>query len=95
MISALPKNDRVLVEPDVAPDKTDAGLFIPDPEKDKPCRGKVVAVGGKMEHDTYVGEEVLYNKFGGTEVTIDGKVFLVMRETDLLLGFRNNKKSKK
>lgn len=81
-----PLADRVLVEPAEAEQKTAAGIIIPDTAKEKPQKGKVVAVGqGKKDEPmtVKVGDEVLYGKYSGTEITIDGVNYLIMRESDI------------
>ena len=91
MASIKPLGDRVLVQPDVAEEKTASGIFIPDTAKEKPQRGTVVAVGtGKYENGTKIdmivknGDKVLYGKYSGTELNMDGDEFLIMRESDIL-----------
>lgn len=82
-----PLSDRVLVEPQAAETKTASGLYIPDSAKEKPQQGKVVAVGkGKKDHDmtVKVGDKVLYGKYSGSELKLDGKDYLIMREEDIL-----------
>ena len=87
-----PLNDRVLVKRLEGEDKTAGGLFIPDTAKEKPSKGEVVAVGpGKTADDGKVmamtvkaGDQVLFNKYAGTEVKLDGVEHLVMREDDIL-----------
>jgi len=82
-----PLSDRVLVEPQEAETKTASGLYIPDSAKEKPQQGKVVAVGkGNKEHDmtVKVGDVVLYGKYSGSELKLDGKDYLIMREDDIL-----------
>jgi chaperonin GroES len=82
-----PLSDRVLVEPQEAETKTASGLYIPDSAKEKPQQGKVVAVGkGKKDHDmtVKVGDVVLYGKYAGNELKLDGKDYLIMREDDIL-----------
>ncbi|MDR0296230.1 MAG: co-chaperone GroES [Prevotellaceae bacterium] len=82
-----PLSDRVLVEPAAAEEKTASGLYIPDTAKEKPQRGKVVAVGsGKKDEpmELKVGDEVLYGKYAGTEITIDGIDYMMMRQSDVL-----------
>ena len=82
-----PLSDRVVVEPQAAETKTASGLFIPDSAKEKPQQGKIVAVGnGKKDHDMTVknGDIVLYGKYAGTELKLDGKDYLIMREDDIL-----------
>lgn len=86
-----PLADRVLIEPAEAETKTQSGLYIPDNAKEKPMQGKVVAVGpGKKNDkgevvpmDVKVGDNVLYGKYSGTEVTADGKSYLIVRESDI------------
>jgi chaperonin GroES len=85
-ISLKPLADRVLVEPAAAEEKTASGLYIPDTAKEKPQRGKVVAAGeGKKDEPMTVkaGDTVLYGKYAGTEITVDGKDYLIMRESDI------------
>jgi chaperonin GroES len=85
-LKITPLADRVVVEPAPAEEKTASGLFIPDTAKEKPVKGKVVAVGpGKKDEPTTVkvGDSVLYGKYAGTEISIDGKDYLIMRESDL------------
>lgn len=84
--------DRVIVEPEVVQEKTAAGLYIPDTAKEKPQRGTVLAVGdGKKADQTgvhiplnvKVGDLVLYAKYSGTEITVDDKNYLILREADI------------
>ncbi len=85
-INVKPLADRVLVEPAPAEEKTASGLIIPDTAKEKPMKGKVVAVGsGKKDEPmtVKVGDNVLYGKYAGTEIQIDGKDYLIMRESDI------------
>ncbi len=91
MASIKPLADRVLVKPDSAEEKTSSGIIIPDSAKEKPQRGTVVAAGpGKVENGTKIdmsvktGDKVLYGKYSGTELTLDGEDFLIMRESDIL-----------
>jgi chaperonin GroES len=82
-----PLADRVLVEPAPAEEKTAAGIIIPDTAKEKPQKGTVVAVGpGKKDEPmtVSVGDNVLYGKYAGTELTIDGCNYLIMRESDIV-----------
>lgn len=86
-LNIKPLADRVLVEPAAAEDKTASGIIIPDTAKEKPQRGTVVAVGpGKKDEPTTVTihDTVLYGKYSGTEITIDGVDYLIMRESDIL-----------
>ncbi|MCS6980043.1 MAG: co-chaperone GroES [Flavobacteriales bacterium] len=85
-IKIKPLADRVLVQPAEAETKTASGIIIPDTAKEKPQRGTVVAVGnGKKDEPmtVKVGDQVLYGKYSGTEVQIDGKDYLIMRESDI------------
>jgi chaperonin GroES len=86
-VNIKPLADRVLVEPQAAETKTASGIIIPETAKEKPQRGKVVAVGsGKKDHDmtVKVGDMVLYGKFSGTELKHEDKDYLIMREDDIL-----------
>ena len=85
-INIKPLADRVLVEPAAAEEKTAGGIIIPDTAKEKPMRGIIVAVGeGKKDEPitVKVGDTVLYGKYAGTELTVDGKDYLIMRESDI------------
>ncbi|MCE2786589.1 MAG: co-chaperone GroES [Bacteroidota bacterium] len=85
-VNLKPLADRVLVEPAPAEEKTVGGIIIPDTAKEKPQRGKVVAAGnGKKDEPMTVkaGDTVLYGKYAGTEITIEGKEYLIMRESDI------------
>ena len=76
----------MLVEPAQAEEKTASGLYIPDTAKEKPQRGTVIAVGnGKKDEPMTVkaGDTVLYGKYSGTEISVDGKEYLIMRESDI------------
>lgn len=92
MANLRPLDDRVVIEPMVAEEKTQGGILLPDTAKEKPMKGKIIAVGeGKMldsgkraELLVKKGDKVLYGKYAGTEVTVDGKELLVMRESDIL-----------
>lgn len=91
MASIKPLSDRVLVQPDAAEEKTESGIIIPDTAKEKPQRGTVVAAGpGKIENGTKIdisvkkGDKILYGKYSGTELTLDGEDYLIMRESDIL-----------
>ena len=86
-VKIKPLADRVLIEADAPETKTASGLFIPDTAKEKPQRGKVVAVGtGKKDEPitVKVGDSVLYGKYAGTELQVEGKEYLMMRESDIL-----------
>lgn len=83
-----PINDRVVVKPADAEEKTAGGIIIPDTAKEKPQRGEVVAVGpGKDDQKmtVSVGDSVLYGKYAGTELHHDGEDYLIMREDDILV----------
>lgn len=85
-VSLKPLADRVLVEPAPAETKTAGGIIIPDTAKEKPMKGKVIAVGnGKPDEPMTVkaGDTVLYGKYAGTEIQVDGKDYLIMRESDI------------
>ena len=82
-----PLADRVLIEPKEAETKTAGGLFIPDTANEKPQQGIVVAVGnGKKDEpmELTVGDTVLYGKYAGTEISVDGKDYLIMRQSDVV-----------
>ena len=82
-----PLGDRVLIEPKEAETKTASGLYIPDTAKEKPQQGKVIAVGpGKKDEpmEVKVGEEVLYGKYAGTEVSVEDKKYLIVKQSDIL-----------
>jgi len=86
-VNIKPLADRVLVQPMAAETKTASGIIIPDTAKEKPQKGKVVAVGpGTKDNDVTVkvGNTVLYGKFSGTELKLDGTDYLMMRESDIL-----------
>ncbi len=86
-VKIKPLADRVLVEPAPAEEKTAGGIIIPDTAKEKPQKGTVVAVGpGKKDEPMTVkaGDLVLYGKYAGTEITIDGNNYLIMRESDIV-----------
>lgn len=85
-VNIKPLADRVLVEPAAAEEKTASGIIIPDSAKEKPQKGSVVAVGtGKKDEPitVQVGDQVLYGKYAGTEITVEGKEYLIMRESDI------------
>ena len=86
-VNVKPIADRVLVEPSQAETTTASGIIIPDTAKEKPQRGTVVAVGnGKKDEPmtVAVGDSVLYGKYSGTEISLDVKDYLIMRESDIL-----------
>lgn len=90
-MNLTPLHDRVIVKPAAAEETTKGGIIIPDTVKEKPQRGEIVAIGtGKVAEDgkivpltVKVGDSVLYGKYSGTEVAIDGDDFLIMRESDI------------
>ena len=85
-VNIKPLADRVLVVPAPAEEKTASGIIIPDTAKEKPQKGRVVAAGpGKKDEPmtVKVGDHVLYGKYGGTEITIEGTDYLIMRESDI------------
>lgn len=87
-----PMGDRVVVQPTEEPEKTKGGIYLPDTAKEKPQEGKIVAAGeGKKNDDgkaiplsVKVGDKVLYGKYSGTEITVDGQEYLIIREEDVL-----------
>jgi chaperonin GroES len=86
-INVTPLHDRVIVKAAAAEEKTAGGIIIPDTAKEKPQRGVIVAAGkGKLDEPmtVKVGDTVLYGKYAGTEVQIEGQDLLIMRESDLL-----------
>lgn len=85
-VKIKPLADRVIIQPAAAEEKTASGIIIPDTAKEKPQKGSVVAVGdGKKDEPitVKVGDNVLYGKYAGTEITVDGKEYLIMRESDI------------
>ncbi|HPE96790.1 MAG: co-chaperone GroES [Chitinophagales bacterium] len=85
-MSIQPLADRVVIKPAPAETKTASGLVIPDTAKEKPQQGTVMAVGpGKKDEPTTlkVGDTVLYGKYSGTEISVDGDDYLIMRESDV------------
>jgi len=81
-----PLSDRVLVLPNPAEEKTAGGLFIPDTAKEKPLMGKVVAVGpgtSEIRMEVKVGDQVLYGKYAGQEISVDGTDYLIMKQSDI------------
>ena len=87
-----PLHDRVLVERLEEENKTKSGIIIPDTAKEKPVEGKVIAIGSGIKDDkgnvspldVKVGNKILFAKWGGTEVKLDGKEYLIMKESDIL-----------
>ena len=90
-MNLTPLHDRVIVKASEAEETTRGGLIIPDTAKEKPQRGEIIAVGpGKVTDDgklapmaVKIGDSVLYGKYSGTEITIDGVDYLIMRESDI------------
>ena len=91
-LSLKPLGDRVVVKPIEQEEVTAGGIVLPDTAKEKPQKGEVLAVGpgsrndagGRVELDVAVGDVVLYAKYGGTEIKLDGEKVLVLRESDIL-----------
>lgn len=86
-LNIRPLADRVVVKAAEAETKTKSGIIIPDSAKEKPQKGEVVAVGPGKKDDpitVQVGDAVLYGKYSGTEINVDGVDYLIMRESDIL-----------
>ncbi len=91
-VNVKPLADRVVVSPLEEEEQMRGGLYIPDTAKEKPQSGKIVAVGAgklseegvRIEPDVKVGQTVLYGKYSGTEVTVEGEEYLILRESDIL-----------
>ncbi len=84
--SFKPLADRVLIEPAPAEQKTASGIIIPDSAKEKPLKGKIIAAGnGKPDEPmtVKVGDEVLFGQYSGTEIKLDGTMYMIMREADI------------
>ncbi len=97
MASIKPLSDRVVVKPEAAEERTAGGLYVPDTAKEKPQRGTVISVGpGRVENGAKIdmsvqeGDTVLYGKYSGTEISLNGEDYLIMREADIL-GVLNEK----
>jgi chaperonin GroES len=87
VLNIKPLADRVLIEPAAAETKTASGIIIPDNAKEKPQKGTVVAAGKGTKDEPItvkVGDTVLYGKYAGTELKLEGKDYLIMRESDIL-----------
>ena len=85
-VNIKPIADRVLVQPAAAEEKTASGLYIPDTAKEKPQKGTVIAIGNCKKDEPLtvkVGDTVLYGKYSGTELSVDGNDYLIMRESDI------------
>lgn len=86
-LNIKPLADRVIIEAAAAEEKTAGGIIIPDTAKEKPQKGTVVAVGPGTKDETMTvkeGDVVLYGKYAGTEIAVDGKNYLIMRESDIV-----------
>lgn len=91
-INLKPLDDRIVVQPKEAEEKTAGGLFLPDTAKEKPQRGCVIAAGpGKLldsgnraEMSVVIGDEVIYGKYAGSDIEVDGQEFKILRENDVL-----------
>ena len=86
-MSIKPLADRVLIKPAAAEEKTVGGIIIPDTAKEKPLTGSVIAVGNGTKDEEMVlkaGDNVLYGKYAGTEIELDGENYLIMRQSDVL-----------
>ncbi|ALJ04927.1 molecular chaperone GroES [Pseudalgibacter alginicilyticus] len=86
-LNIKPLADRVLIEPSQAETKTASGIIIPDNAKEKPQKGTVIAVGKGTKDEPMtvaIGDAVLYGKYAGTELKLEGKDYLIMRESDIL-----------
>ena len=87
-----PLGDRVIVKQSDAEEKTKSGILLPDSAKEKPTKGKVIAVGAgklddhgkRMEVGVRVGESIYYGKYSGTDVEVEGEKFVILRESDIL-----------
>ncbi|MBO4371066.1 MAG: co-chaperone GroES [Paludibacteraceae bacterium] len=82
-----PLADRVLVQPDAAEEKSAGGIILPDSAKEKPLKGKVLATGDGTKDEAMVvkaGDAVLYGKYAGTEIEVEGEKYLIMRQSDIL-----------
>lgn len=87
IMNIKPLADRVLVKPVAAEEKTAAGIIIPDTAKEKPLKGQVLAIGNGTKDEEMVvkvGDTVLYGKYAGTELELDGDKYLIMRQSDIL-----------
>lgn len=87
-LNVKPLADRVMIEPEEAETKTASGIYIPDSAQEKPQQGKVVAVGSgtkDIEMELKVGDTVLYGKYSGSEITVDGNDYVIMHQSDVFL----------
>ncbi len=91
-VKVKPLADRVVIKPLDEAEQMRGGLYIPDTAKEKPSQGEVIAVGpgklseegARLDMDVTVGDKVLYGKYSGTDVTLDGEEYLILRESDIL-----------
>jgi len=91
-VNIKPLADRVVIKVLEAEEKTASGIVLPDKAKEKPQEGEVIAVGGgrilengtRVEMDVKVGDRILFSKYAGTEIKLDGKEYLIMRQDDIL-----------
>lgn len=86
-MNVKPLADRVLIKPAPAEEKTVGGIIIPDSAKEKPLKGEIIAVGNGTKDEEMVvkpGDTVLYGKYAGTELELDGEKYLIMRQSDVL-----------
>jgi chaperonin GroES len=86
-VNITPLHDRVIIKPAAAEEKTAGGIIIPDTAKEKPQRGTVIAAGpGKKDEPMTVksGDTILYGKYAGTEISLEGTDYIIMRESDIL-----------
>lgn len=86
-MNVKPLADRVLVKPAEAEEKTASGIIIPDSAKEKPLKGEIIAAGKGTKDEEMVlkpGDHVLYGKYAGTEIELEGTKFLIMRQSDVL-----------
>lgn len=93
----IPLHDRVIVMPDAAEEVTEGGIIIPDTAKEKPQRGVVMASGKGLKdlpNETKAGDVVMYGKYAGQEIDYEGKTYMIMRETDILVIDSKEKKKK-
>src|SRR5687767_2899689 len=96
-MNLTPLHDRVIVRPAQAEETTKGGLIIPDTAKEKPQRGEIIAIGtGKVNEDgkvtplvVKIGDSILYGKYSGTEVSVDGNDYLIMRESDIFAIYKD------
>lgn len=88
-VNVQPLHDRVIVKPEEKAEKTAGGIIIPDTAQEKPQRGEVVAVGKGTKRDepmtVKVGDTILFGKYGGTEIEIEGEKYLLLKETDIFV----------